>query len=118
MEHWGVRLQQALRRRGVRKLYALAVEIGIDQSAISRWRKGLPISLRNAVALCRALDISLDWLMTGRGMIEGHRITMSAPIDLAAHVLFGNLTPNEAMAIRNALTMLSDAATRRAHLSS
>ncbi|MGA2815986.1 MAG: hypothetical protein ABSE67_06760, partial [Xanthobacteraceae bacterium] len=35
-----MRLQHALRRRRIRKLYALAVEIGVDQSAISRWRKG------------------------------------------------------------------------------
>ncbi len=114
MEHWGLRLQQALQERKVRKLYALAVEIGIDQSALSRWRNGMPISLRNAVALCRALDVSLDWLVMGRGTIDTHRIAALTPADLAAHVLFGNLTASEATAVRQALIMLSEAAGRRA----
>ena len=117
MDHWGKRLEQALRRSGIGKLHALAVEIGVDQSAISRWRQGLPISLPNAVALCRALDVSLDWLLTGRGMMDGHRIAASAPIDFAARVLFGNLTTTEATAVRQLLVMLSEAAGRRAGLS-
>jgi transcriptional regulator with XRE-family HTH domain len=117
MEHWGYRLQQALQARKIRKLHALAVEIGIDQSAISRWRNGMPISLRNAVALSRALDVSLDWLVMGRGAIDMHRVVPSAPVDLAAHVLFGNLTKGEAIAVRHVLALLSEAAGRRANLS-
>lgn len=54
------------------KLYALAVEIGVDESAISRWKKGRSISLENAAEVCRALDISLDWLVMGRGSIDAH----------------------------------------------
>ena len=115
MDHWGTRLEQALRRRRIRKLHALAVEIGVDQSAISRWRKGLSISLPNAVSLCLALDISLDWLVTGRGIMEAHRAG-SAPVDFAADVLFGYLTTSEAAAVRQALIMLSEAAERRASL--
>jgi transcriptional regulator with XRE-family HTH domain len=114
VDHWGTRLQLALRRRNVRKLHALAVEIGVDQSAISRWRNGSPISLPNAVLLCHALDVSLDWLLTGRGLMEAHRLAATAPIDFAAGVIFGNLSRREAEAIRQALLMLSEAAARRA----
>ena len=114
MDHWGNRLQLALRRRRVRKLHALAVEIGVDQSAISRWRKGSPISLPNAVSLCRALDISLDWLVTGQGVMEAHRLAVSSPLDLAADIFFGSLSRSEASAIKQTLLTLSEAAARRA----
>lgn len=117
MEHWGARLEEALRLRAVRKLHSLAVEIGVDQSAISRWRQGQPISLPNAVALCRSLDVSLDWLVIGRGLIDAHRFAASAPIDFVAGSLFGDLTTTEATAVRRALVMLSEAAGRRASLS-
>jgi transcriptional regulator with XRE-family HTH domain len=113
MDHWGMRLQHALRRRRIRKLHALAVEIGVDQSAISRWRKGLPIALTNAVSLCRALDISLDWLVTGRGVMEAHHVSSASSFDLAADLLFGNLTTSVAAALRQMLHTLSEAAARR-----
>ena len=73
MQNWQERLDQALRARQVRKSYALAVELGVNESAISRWRRGRSISLDNAVKLCHALDVSLDWLLTGRGHIDSHR---------------------------------------------
>ena len=114
MDHWGRRLQQAFRRRRIRKLHALAAEIGVDQSAISRWRKGQPISLANAVVLCHALDISLDWLVTGQGTMEAHRGVVSTPAELIAEVLFGNITASEAAAFRQTLNTLSEAAARRA----
>jgi transcriptional regulator with XRE-family HTH domain len=116
MDHWGERLQQALRWRRIRKLHALAVEIGVDQSAISRWRKGQPISLPNAISLCRALDISLDWLVTGRGAMEAHRLPAPGSFDAAADALFGQLTASEAAAVRHTLAALSEAAGRRASL--
>ncbi|PZO05260.1 MAG: transcriptional regulator [Alphaproteobacteria bacterium] len=73
MESWNERLDHALKLRRVRKLHALAVELGVDESAVSRWRRSPAISLANAVNLCRTLDISLDWLLTGRGHILAHR---------------------------------------------
>lgn len=87
MQDWQERLDQALKARKVRKSYALAVEIGVDESAISRWRRGRTISLDNAVKLCDALDVSLDWLLTGRGHIDGHR-DQDANLDrLGRHLL-------------------------------
>ena len=64
------RLREALRRRGVRKLYGLALDLGVDQSTISRWSNDGGMSLDHAAALCAHLDISLDWLIFGRGPME------------------------------------------------
>jgi hypothetical protein len=58
---FGARLNEALRARGVRKLYPLAIELGVDESALSRWRKGGAISLDSAIRLAEHLDVSLDW---------------------------------------------------------
>jgi transcriptional regulator with XRE-family HTH domain len=117
MDDWGERLDDALRRRRVPKLYALAVEIGVDESAISRWRKGHPISLPNAVALCRALDVSLDWLLMGRGTMDAHRVAPADPLMLAARTLLEALTAPDAALVREMLLAVSraaaDAATAR-----
>lgn len=76
---WGQRLDTALYLRNIRKLYAFAVEIGVDESALSRWRNGKPVSLSNAIAICDALNISMDWLIRGKGSME---LTLK-PIDPA-----------------------------------
>jgi transcriptional regulator with XRE-family HTH domain len=70
-EHvFGGRLEHAIKARDIRKLYALAVLIGVDESSISRWRSGRPISTANLIKLCSALDISIDWLVTGYGRMS------------------------------------------------
>ena len=65
-------LDAALHTRNVRKIYALASEVGANESAISRWRKGEPITTHNFIKLCEALDISADRLLLGRGNIDQH----------------------------------------------
>ena len=104
MVEWGDRLDMALRSRRVGKLYALAVEIGVDDSAISRWRRSDSISIRNAIALCNALDVSLDWLMTGRGEMESHRALAADPVRRT----LADLTPGEAGGLRRLLLALAD----------
>ena len=47
----GDRIRQALEARGVRKQQALAAELDVHESAITRWKDDKPISLDNAVAL-------------------------------------------------------------------
>ncbi|MFL6858273.1 MAG: helix-turn-helix domain-containing protein [Allosphingosinicella sp.] len=64
------RLREALRRRGVGKLYGLALDLGVDQSTISRWTTGGAMSLDHAAALCDRLNLSLDWLVFGRGGMD------------------------------------------------
>jgi plasmid maintenance system antidote protein VapI len=69
----GERVQEALRLRSVRKQQALAAELDVHESAITRWKENKSMSLDNAVALGAALDVSLDWLLLGRGTINSHR---------------------------------------------
>src|SRR5580658_9870333 len=79
MESRGERLQQALEVRGIRKQMALAAELGVDGSAISRWQRNAGLSLMHAARLCEVLDISLDWLVLGRGdMNLHHRLDAAA----------------------------------------
>lgn len=73
MDDRGKRVQHAMEMRGVRKHFSLAVDIGVDQSTLCRWTKGSPLSLDNAVKFCEVLDISLDWLLLGRGDVEQHK---------------------------------------------
>jgi transcriptional regulator with XRE-family HTH domain len=77
----GKRLRMAMRARCVRKQQALAFQLGVHESAITRWKEDGSLSLTNAIALCNALDISLDWLLLGRGTIDSHklRIELSHP---------------------------------------
>jgi transcriptional regulator with XRE-family HTH domain len=69
----GERIREALTARGVRKQQALAAELDVHESAITRWKENKQMSLDNAVALAAALDISLDWLLLGRGTMDSHR---------------------------------------------
>ena len=84
----GHRLEEALRIRRIDKMYGLAIEIGVNESAISRWRKGAPIKTDNAVKLCQTLDISADWLLLARGNIDQH---ISFSISSDERELLGNL---------------------------
>lgn len=68
----GERIRQALAARGVRKQQALAAELQVHESSITRWIENKAISLDNAVALSAALNVSLDWLLLGRGTIDSH----------------------------------------------
>lgn len=65
-----MRVREVLRRRGVRKLYSLALDLSVDQSTISRWTKDGGMSLDHAAALCSHLGVSLDWLIFGRGGMD------------------------------------------------
>jgi transcriptional regulator with XRE-family HTH domain len=74
----GERIRQALIARGVRKQQALAAELNVHESAITRWKENAAISLDNAIALSTVLDISLDWLLLGRGTIDSHKTGVSS----------------------------------------
>jgi hypothetical protein len=65
---------------------ALAAELGVDESAISRWQRDAGLSLTHAARLCEVLDISLDWLVLGRGDMNLHRraAAPSAELDSGA----------------------------------
>ena len=108
MHGWTERLDHALKLRRVYKLHALAFELGVDESAVSRWRRSRSISLDNAVNLCRVLDVSLDWLVTGRGHILAHR--NDAPlIERLAQEVFLDLPEDRAVEALDALMRLARA---------
>ena len=106
MSGMGERLTFALEQRRVRKLYALAVEIGVDESALSRWKKDGAISLPSAARLSHALDVSLDWLILGRGHIDAHRSGSTHP--------FESLTTEEVKHLQFILEELTRLAKRQA----
>lgn len=69
----GERIRQALVARGVPKQQALAAELKVHESSITRWKENAAISLDSAVALSVVLDVSLDWLLLGRDTIDSHK---------------------------------------------
>jgi transcriptional regulator with XRE-family HTH domain len=71
----GERLRLAMDARGVRKQHAFAFQLKVHESAITRWKSNRSLSLDNAIAVCAALDISLDWLLLGRGTMDSHKIS-------------------------------------------
>jgi transcriptional regulator with XRE-family HTH domain len=73
MSNRGERLRLAMDARGVRKQHAFAFQLNVHESAITRWKANRSFSLDNAVAVCAALDISLDWLLLGRGTMDSHK---------------------------------------------
>lgn len=115
MMNWESRLAYALRVRKVMKLQALAVELGVDESALSRWKRGRSISLDNAVGLSRALDASLDWLVMGRGHIDAHKEAGAATNRHGDHAprlareLFPTLNEDQGQAALEALRLLVQA---------
>lgn len=65
--HFGHRLVLAMQLRGHFKATALACALGVNEAAISRWKRGGPITLPHAIRLCETLDISMDWLIRDIG---------------------------------------------------
>lgn len=80
MSSRGQRLKQALRARGVVKQLALAQELGVNESAVSRWQQEGGLTLANAAQLCQILDISMDWLILNRGDMDFHREDSQHPL--------------------------------------
>lgn len=69
----GERLSQAIKGRGITKMLPLAADLRVHESAISRWRNDGSMTLDNAVRLSEVLDVSLDWLILGRGDMDHHK---------------------------------------------
>lgn len=61
------RLRDALESQARGKRYALAVAVGVNPSSVTRWLNGGPISVESLIAVCEALQVSMDWLVLGRG---------------------------------------------------
>ena len=82
MSSRGSRLIEAMRTRGVNKQHALAFALGVNESNITRWKENGQMSLDHAISLCRELDISLDWFLTGVGSMDQHKRTPDTSFDV------------------------------------
>jgi transcriptional regulator with XRE-family HTH domain len=109
MSDRGERLSFALRLRRVPKMTSLAADLGVDESAISRWRKGGAMSLQSARRLSEVLDISLDWLVLGRGEVEGHKAFALNPREREIVQLVRALPPGSIQALGQLLAPLAAA---------
>ncbi len=78
----GKRIREAIALKNVRKSQALAAELDVSAAAVSRWQSGGPVSLESACALAERLDVSLDWLLLGRGTMDLHRYDAVSPAEL------------------------------------
>ncbi len=76
------RLNIAIRQRGIMKMMSLAVDLGVDESALSRWRRGGAMTMHHAMEVCSLLDVSMDWLVMGRGEMDLHRTPPLQPEEL------------------------------------
>lgn len=105
MESRGDRLSRAIKGRGISKMMALALDLDVHESAISRWRKNGPMSLEHAARLSQVLDISLDWLVLGRGDMDAH-----ASVSLASdeYELIQVARRLRRKTLRHLLTLLDD----------
>lgn len=85
----GIRLVEAMQSRGYAKQHALAYALGVNESTITRWKNDGPMTLENAVTLCRQLDISIDWFLNGTGSRDaqnGSAADASAETALASSI--------------------------------
>jgi transcriptional regulator with XRE-family HTH domain len=79
----GQRLVEAMQLRGYAKQHALAYALGVNESTITRWKNDGPMTLENAVMLCRQLDISIDWFLNGTGSRDTQSEARPLETDLA-----------------------------------
>lgn len=68
----GKRIREAISQHKVRKIHALAAELKVSVAAVSRWQNGGHASLESVCSLAELLDVSLDWLLLGRGTMDWH----------------------------------------------
>ncbi|UAA39856.1 helix-turn-helix transcriptional regulator [Paraneptunicella aestuarii] len=71
--HWGARLRHLLQNQQNLKQLVLASAVGVEESTISRWLAGGNIKISHLIALCEYLDVSVDWLLLGRGTPVLHK---------------------------------------------
>lgn len=73
----GQRLVEAMEKRKMQKQLALAYSLGVNESTVTRWKNDGPMSIDNAISVCRYLDVSLDWFLIGDGNIDQHKPSLT-----------------------------------------
>ena len=77
----GDRIAYAIYASNAGKISALAMELGVNESAISRWKKNGNLTIQNVGRFCEILDVSLDWIILGRGHCFQHRQSFVSNIE-------------------------------------
>lgn len=107
MEHVGARLRFARKLSGLSQK-ELAQRAGVAQSTIANIESGARDKPREIVAICGALNVNAEWLMTGKGPGPGdsHQpqrqqqpvlLRSALPVVLSA---FADLTPGQWRMVR------------------
>ena len=63
------RLKHLRKARGL-SLAALGAKLGVSAQAVHKWEQGGQIESYRQLALARALDVSIDWIVYGEGAAE------------------------------------------------
>jgi transcriptional regulator with XRE-family HTH domain len=98
-ESFGDRLRLArerLRRQGRKLTQAdLAAAVGVERNTVSRWENGgmLPKDPATIAALATALDVSVDWLITGSSLAQPPRKLREATTERYADPAVAELPP-------------------------
>ncbi len=105
----GERIRHALAARGVRKQQALAAELNVHESAITRWKENAAMSLDSAMALASVLDVSLDWLLLNRGTIDSHKMQDAArPLSVDLRRLGSRVGPRSISLLLSVIDSIAD----------
>lgn len=78
----GKRIREAIAKRNIRKVHAVAAELEVSVAAVSRWQNGGHASLESVCSLAKLLDVSLDWLLLGRGTMDWHNDKTISAVEL------------------------------------
>lgn len=101
------RLREAISRRQHRKMLALALDLSVNESAISRWKNGGAMSLEHASRICVVLDISMDWLILGRGDLESHKSFQIDDEERMLLTILRQLPPSSTRSLSELLKLIS-----------
>lgn len=80
------RLQLAFDARRINPS-VVAEELGISSPAVRKWLRTGKIRLENMVEFCDLYSINLEWLLTGRGVLEAESVTSGGGPGLATRDL-------------------------------
>ena len=61
-KQWGKRFREMIIAKGFNKYSAIAAELDVNESTVSRWAAGANISIEKAILLCEVMDVSMDWM--------------------------------------------------------
>ncbi|MBP1848832.1 helix-turn-helix domain-containing protein [Rhizobium halophytocola] len=94
----GSRLRKAMSEKGYAKQHAFAVALDVSESTVTRWLANGPMSLDSAADICLTFNISLDWLVLGRGEMRplpeaAKRVIPEAPSIVTFARLYKALPP-------------------------